>query len=89
MTDPLDKFRRAAKTLRFRYETGEVEAHTRLQAHPPRAGADYESRLRMALDHGVALPKQAIRFAGDDDLRALLEQWARDRPGQVVEHGPV
>jgi hypothetical protein len=33
--------------------------------------------------------KQAIRFAGDDDLRALLEQWARDRPGQVVEHGPV
>lgn len=57
--------------------------------NPKRAGADYESRLRMALDHGVALPKQAIRFAGDDDLRALLEQWARDRPGQVVEHGPV
>jgi hypothetical protein len=38
MTDPLDKFRRAAKTLRFRYETGEVEAHTRLKAHPARAG---------------------------------------------------
>jgi hypothetical protein len=38
MTDPLDKFRRAAKTLRFRYETGEVEAHTRQKAHPPRAG---------------------------------------------------
>lgn len=57
--------------------------------NPNRERADYERCLRLALEHGVALPKQAIKFAGNDDLRAVMEQWARDRPGQVVAHGPV
>ncbi|MCF2871114.1 ankyrin repeat domain-containing protein [Octadecabacter sp. G9-8] len=57
--------------------------------NPLRASADYVGCLQLALEHGVALPKRAIEMAGNDDLRALMQQWARDRPGQVVAHGPV
>ena len=49
--------------------------------------ADHLSCLRMALEHGVALPKRVIEFAGRDDMRDLMVQWAKDKPGQVVEHG--
>lgn len=57
--------------------------------NPNRGSADYAGCLRLALEHGVALPRSAIAFAGNDDLRALMTQWAKDRPGQVVAHGPV
>lgn len=41
-TSPLDRFRRAAKALKARYERGEPDALARLAAHPPRRdGADF------------------------------------------------
>ena len=55
--------------------------------NPIRAGADYVSCLKLVLEHGVALPEGTIKMAGRNDLRAIMEQWARDRPGQVVAHG--
>lgn len=56
--------------------------------NPLRADADYVTCLRLVLEHGVALPERAIELAGHDGLRQLMTQWARDRPGQVVAHGP-
>jgi ankyrin repeat protein len=37
MTDPLETFRRAAKTLKSSYESGDAGARARLSAQPPRA----------------------------------------------------
>jgi len=57
--------------------------------NPNRASRDYVACLRLALEHGVALPKPAINAVEDSDVRAFLQQWAHDRPGQVVSHGTV
>jgi hypothetical protein len=35
MADALDTFRRAAKTLKSRYEVGDTHARARLRMHPP------------------------------------------------------
>ena len=59
------------------------------QHNPDRSTADHLTCLRMVLEHGVALPKRAIEFAGRDDLRDVMMQWAKEKPGQVVEHGIV
>ncbi len=45
---------------------------------------DHVGCLELALEHGVALPRAAIGFAGRDDIRGFLEDWAEARPGQVV-----
>ena len=55
--------------------------------NPERAGRDYVGCLRLVLEHGVALPKRAIRLAGNPDVQAFLQGWADAHPGQVVEHG--
>lgn len=55
--------------------------------NPNRTGADYIGCARLALEHGVALPRGAIDLAGDDDMRAFLQDWAVQKPGQVVAHG--
>jgi len=55
--------------------------------NPERATRDFVGCLELALNHGLALPKRAIKFAGDPKVKAYLERWAEDRPGQVVEHG--
>lgn len=51
---------------------------------PERDGRDYIACLDLALSEGVALPRQQIRLAGREDLRAFLEDWAARFPGQVV-----
>lgn len=51
---------------------------------PDRDTRDHMACLELALDHGVALPRTAIAFAGRDDIRSFLEDWAEARPGQVV-----
>ncbi len=55
--------------------------------NPERAGRDYLGCLELALKEGVALPKRAIKFAGDAKVKAYLQDWANAHPGQVVEHG--
>ncbi len=48
---------------------------------------DYIKCLELALDEGVALPKRAIEFAGQEAIASFLSDWAEAHPGQVVEHG--
>jgi len=55
--------------------------------NPNGADRDYLGCLRLALEHGVALPKRAVELAGDPDVAAFLADWAERYPGQVVEHG--
>lgn len=57
--------------------------------NPNRAGRDYISCLRFALEEGVALPRRAIELAGDQEIAEFLSDWAETHPGQVVEHGIV
>lgn len=52
---------------------------------PARPDRDHIECLRLVLDHGVALPRQAIEFAGDPEVAAFLSDWAEAHPGQVVE----
>lgn len=56
---------------------------------PARDGRDHVACARLALEEGVALPRQAPRLAGDEDMAGFLADWAEAYPGQVVEHGPV
>jgi sugar/nucleoside kinase (ribokinase family) len=43
--------------------------------------------MRLALEHGAALPRPAIDGAGDAAMAAFLADWAEARPGQVAEDG--
>ena len=54
---------------------------------PERARKDHVACARLALEHGVALPKRAIDLAGQPDMAAFLADWAEAHPGAVVEHG--
>ncbi|MEO0991872.1 MAG: hypothetical protein AAFX00_13115, partial [Pseudomonadota bacterium] len=54
---------------------------------PARAERDHLACMRLALEHGVAIPKDAIQGAVDDEMGAFLAEWAEARPGQVVEDG--
>ena len=51
---------------------------------PARAERDHVACLRLALEHGVALPRRAIGFAADDAVAAFLADWAASYPGQVI-----
>lgn len=51
---------------------------------PDRAERDHITCLRLVLEHGVALPRSAIRAAGREDIAAFLADWAEAKPGQVV-----
>ncbi len=53
--------------------------------NPDRASRDYVGCLELALKEGVAIPKQALAFAGDPLVAAFLADWAEAHPGQVVE----
>lgn len=55
--------------------------------NPDRAARDHLGCLRSVLQHGVALPRKAIDFAGEEEIAAFLADWAEAHPGQVVEHG--
>lgn len=57
--------------------------------NPERAKGDYLACLKRVLEEGVALPRRAIKAAGDSEIRAFLADWASEKPGQVVEHGVV
>ncbi|MDO6588883.1 hypothetical protein DS901_14165 [Loktanella sp. D2R18] len=50
---------------------------------------DHIACLDLALSHGVALPRKAIKHAGNPAVAAYLADWAQAHPGQVVEHGIV
>ncbi|KUF09318.1 ankyrin repeat domain-containing protein [Pseudoponticoccus marisrubri] len=51
---------------------------------PDRDRRDHLGCLRMALEHGVALPRREIGYVGRDEIRFFLEDWAERHPGQVV-----
>ena len=55
--------------------------------NPERADRDYLGCLELALKQGVALPRRVIKFAGEPKVKALLQEWAKAHPGQVVQHG--
>jgi hypothetical protein len=55
--------------------------------NPQQAGGDYIGCLRIAMEHGVALPRRAIDASGLPEIRAFLQQWVERMLGQVVEHG--
>jgi hypothetical protein len=52
--------------------------------NPSKENRDYIACLERALEQGVPLPRQAIGFAGREDTRAFLEDWAEANPAQVV-----
>lgn len=52
---------------------------------PPRSDRDHIECLRLVLEHGLALPRQATEFAGDPEIASFLSDWAEAHPGQVVE----
>ncbi|MEO1200575.1 MAG: ankyrin repeat domain-containing protein [Pseudomonadota bacterium] len=54
---------------------------------PQRARREHIDCARIALEHGVALPKKAPQFATAPDMSEFLADWAQTHPGQVVEHG--
>lgn len=56
---------------------------------PHRVGRDHIGCMRMALEHGVALPRRALEVAAVPEMAALLDRWAAARPGQVVAEGVV
>ncbi|WP_394181889.1 hypothetical protein [Yoonia maritima] len=56
---------------------------------PDRKERDHLACLELALEHGVALPKKAIKFAGNPRVSSFLTDWAVAHPGQVVDHGIV
>lgn len=54
---------------------------------PQRADRDYIRCLELALEAGVALPRQVHELAGDHEVAAFLANWTEAHPGQVVEGG--
>ena len=54
---------------------------------PARSQRDHIECARLALEQGVALPKNEIKFAGDPDMQEFPADWAERYPGQVVESG--
>ena len=55
--------------------------------NPARDRRDHVECLRLVLDHGVALPANAVRMAGDPSVSTFLADWAETYPGQVVRQG--
>ncbi|WP_424989632.1 ankyrin repeat domain-containing protein [Fluviibacterium sp. S390] len=56
---------------------------------PHRAERDHTGCMRLALEHGVALPRRAVGMAEAPEMAALLATWAEAHPGQVVADGVV
>jgi len=54
---------------------------------PKRAEMNHIGWMRIAPEHGVALPRPAISGAIAPEMAAILADWADARPGQVVEDG--
>ncbi|MBU2994230.1 ankyrin repeat domain-containing protein [Octadecabacter sp. 1_MG-2023] len=77
MTDPLEQFRRAAKTLKSRYETGDADARARLKAHPPRSAGDLKHADFL---HVIA---QENSFASWPAMKDAIETMGLDRATKV------
>ena len=56
---------------------------------PDRSARDHIACLDLALSHGVALPRKAMKLAGNPDVATFLADWAQAHPGQVVGHAIV
>ncbi|WP_226782070.1 ankyrin repeat domain-containing protein [Oceaniglobus trochenteri] len=52
---------------------------------PQRAGADHVACARLALEHGLSLPRRTVDMAGAPAMRAFLADWAARFPSQVTE----
>ena len=46
---------------------------------------DHIACVRLALEHGLSLPRSAIDLAGDPDMRDFLAEWAAQHPGHVID----
>lgn len=53
------------------------------------ADRDHLGCMRLALDHGVALPRSALAAQLSAQMFEFLADWAEERPGQVVDEGIV
>ncbi|MEP0234171.1 ankyrin repeat domain-containing protein [Roseibium sp.] len=54
---------------------------------PGRENRDHIGCLRLALAHGVGLPRRALDHVASDEISEFLRDWASDHPDQLVEHG--
>ncbi|MEM8838773.1 MAG: ankyrin repeat domain-containing protein [Pseudomonadota bacterium] len=54
---------------------------------PERHNRDHIDCARIALEHGVPLPKKAPHFATEPEMSAFLADWAETHPDQVADHG--
>ncbi|SMX45149.1 ankyrin repeat domain-containing protein [Actibacterium lipolyticum] len=52
---------------------------------PARATRDHITCARIALEHGVALPRRTPDLAGEEEMAAFLSDWAERVPGQVID----
>lgn len=79
-SNPLDRFRRAAKALKASYERGETDALARLAAHPPRRdSADFQHADYL---HVIA---QENTFVSWPMMKEAIETFGLDR-AQKLQH---
>ncbi|MEM9471843.1 MAG: ankyrin repeat domain-containing protein [Pseudomonadota bacterium] len=54
---------------------------------PSVASRDHVACARLALQHGVPLPRRAIELAGEDSMAEFLAEWGEAHPEQLADHG--
>ncbi len=54
---------------------------------PSAASRDHVACARLALQHGVSLPRRAIELAGEDSMAEFLADWGETHPAQLADHG--
>ncbi|WP_153769810.1 ankyrin repeat domain-containing protein [Labrenzia sp. CE80] len=54
---------------------------------PGREDRDHIGCLRLALAHGVDVPRRALDHVASDEISEFLRDWASDHPDQIVENG--
>lgn len=77
MTDPLDTFRRAAKTLKSTYEAGDLSARARINAQLPRSRSDLKHADFL---HVIA---RENTYATWPDMKEAVQYHGLDRAGKV------
>ena len=56
---------------------------------PQKAARDHVGCLQLALDAGIAVPRNAADMAGAPEIANLLTAWCDDHPERLVDGGPL
>ncbi|WP_339763647.1 ankyrin repeat domain-containing protein [uncultured Hoeflea sp.] len=56
---------------------------------PQKAARDHVGCLQLALDAGIAVPRNAADMAGSPEIASLLAAWCDDHPERLVDGGPL